>query len=200
MTGETPFRAAFWVSFGLLALIRVVFAARVRRAGERLMPDTTAVRREGLGVFVLRVASFFLLIGLLAAYWLDPPWMHALRLPLPAWLRWAGFGLGLLSLALLAWTEAALGAQWSAQLQLRDEHELITTGPYARVRHPLYTSVLGFGLGVALLTAHVLFVVFAILGPVGVMVRAPKEEQMLLERFGEAYRAYMQSTGRFFPR
>jgi len=200
MTADTPFRIAFWVLIGLLALIRVGFAVRVHRTGERLMPDAAAVRREGTGLFALRVVAFLLLIGLLAAYGFDPAWMRALRLPLPGWLRWAGFGLGLLSLALLAWTEAALGSHWSAQLQLRDEHQLITTGPYGRVRHPLYTSVLGLGLGLALLTAHILFVVFAILAPVGVIVRAPKEEQMLLERFGEAYRPYMQATGRFLPR
>lgn len=64
----------------------------------------------------------------------------------------------------------------------------------------VYSNSHSCGLGLALLTAKVLFLVFAFLGPVGVLVRAPKEEQMLLERFGEAYRTYMRSTGRYFPR
>ena len=200
MATETPFRVAFWVLLGLLALIRVVFAVRVRRSGERLMPDEAAIRREGTPLFALRILSFLLLLGLLAAYLANPLWMRSMQVPLPGWLRWAGFALALLSLALLAWTEGALGAQWSAQLQMRNQHRLITSGPYAHVRHPLYTSILGLGLGLALLTVHVLLVVFAILAPVGVMVRAPKEEQMLLERFGEAYRTYMQATGRYLPR
>ena len=200
MATETPFRVAFWVLLGLLALIRVVFAVRVRRSGERLMPDEAAIRREGTPLFALRILSFLLLLGLLAAYLANPLWMRSMQVPLPGWLRWAGFALALLSLALLAWPEAALGAQWSAQLQMRNKHRLITSGPYAHVRHPLYTSILGLGLRLALLTAHVLFVVFAILAPVGVMLRAPKEEQMLLERFGEAYRTYMQATGKYLPR
>lgn len=59
---------------------------------------------------------------------------------------------------------------------------------------------MGFGLGLALLTAHLLFIVFAIIAPLGILTRTAKEEAMLLERFGEAYRAYMRRTGRYFPR
>jgi protein-S-isoprenylcysteine O-methyltransferase Ste14 len=200
MSTEPLYRIAFWFLLGVLILIRVAFAVRVRRAGERLMPDEAAIRREGTALFTLRVVAFLLLLGLLAAYVANPPWMRSLKLPFPDWLRWSGFGVALLGLALLAWTEAALGAQWSAQLQLRAEHRLITSGPYARVRHPLYTSIIGFGLGLALLTAHLLFVVFAIVAPLGILARTAKEEAMLLGRFGEAYRAYMRRTGRYFPR
>ncbi len=200
MVPESTFYIAFWVLFGGLLLMRVYFSLRVRQAGERLMPDHEAIEREGRGMFVIRVAAFFLLIALLVLYALGSPWIRALSIPLPDWLRGAGFALGLASLALWAWTQAALGTEWSPQLQLREEHHLVTAGPYARVRHPLYTAMFGIGIAFALVTANWVFVLLAVAAIVGVIVRVPREEQMMLEKFGDEYRAYMGGTGRFFPR
>ena len=120
--------------------------------------------------------------------------------PLPAWLRWAGFALGLLSVVFWTWTQVTLDTQWSAQLQLTKEHHLITTGPYARIRHPLYAAMFGWSIALALLTANWIFIGIAILSIAGTVRRVPKEEQMMLEAFGDEYQAYMQHTGRFFPR
>lgn len=200
MTTETTFRLAFWILFGVLLLIRAYSAFRVRQAGERFLPDRAAIEREGRGMFAIRFVGFFILIALLVFYALNPPWIQALLIPFPPWLRWLGFFLGLTSLALMAWTQVELGTQWSAQLQLREEHHLVTTGPYARVRHPMYTAMFGWGIALALVTAHWIFVVLAVLAIAGVIARVPREEQMMIEEFGEEYRAYMQRTGRFFPK
>lgn len=200
MATESLFRVAFWVLLGLVLAMRVYFSVRVRQAGERLLPDREAVRREGRGAFIARVVLFVLLIAWLVLYTWNPPWLGGLSFPLPPWLRWVGFGVGLAGLALWTWVQAALGRQWSAQLQTRSGHRLITTGPYARVRHPMYTAMLGFGLGLALVTANWVFVGLAVLVVLGLVARAPREERMMLEQFGEEYRAYTQRTGRFFPR
>ncbi len=183
---------------GVLAM-RVYFMIRVRQAGERLMPDREAVRREGQGVFAARVVLFVLLIAFLVLYLLDVPWLRALAVPFPGWLRWLGFFVGLGSLAFWTWVQVVLGKQWSAQLQVRETHQLVTSGPYARVRHPLYTAMFGYGIGVALVTAHWVFIGLALLVIGGTAVRVPREEQMMIEEFGEAYRAYMKRTGRFWP-
>ena len=116
---------------------------------------------------------FFVLLAFLVLYALDVPWLR-LGIPLPPWLRWAGFALGVASLAWWAWTQAALGAQWSAQLQLREEHRLVTTGPYARVRHPLYTAMVGIAIAFALVTAHWVFVAFGIVSVAGLFSRVPR--------------------------
>jgi protein-S-isoprenylcysteine O-methyltransferase Ste14 len=199
MTGRAFF-FAFWFLFAAVLLVRIYFALRVRRAGERLLPDRQAIQREGFASFAIRVIAFLILIAVLALFAINPPWLSALTFPLPGGLRWAGFGLGLLSVGLLAWTEAELGSLWSAQLQLRQEHQLITSGPYARVRHPLYTAMYGLGLAFALVTASWIFVAFLALVVAGMGSRVGKEEQMMLEEFGEEYRAYMRRTGRYFPR
>lgn len=75
----------------------------------------------------------------------------------------------------------------------------MTTGPYARVRHPLYTAMFGVGIAFALVTANWVFVLLAV-AAIGVVARVPREEQMMIEEFGEEYKAYMQKTGRFFPK
>ena len=200
MTQETIFRIAFWILFAGVILMRMYFAIRVRQAKERVMPDRQAIEREGRGMFATRVVMFFLLLAWLMLYAIYPPWMKALAAPFPDWLRWAGFTLGLASLALWIWTQVALGKQWSPQLQLRQEHHLITSGPYARIRHPLYTAMIGYGTALALVSANWVFILFAILAIAGMAARVPREEKMMIEEFGEEYIAYMQRTGRFFPR
>jgi protein-S-isoprenylcysteine O-methyltransferase Ste14 len=200
MTTESIFRVVFWVLFAGVLIMRIYFALRVRRAGERVMPDRQAIEREGRGMFAVRVLMFLILLAWLVLYAIYPPWMEALSVPFPGWLRWLGFALGLASLGFWAWTQVALGKEWSPQLQLREEHHLVTTGPYARIRHPLYTAMIGYGTSLALVTANWVFVVFAVAAIAGLFARVPKEEQMMIKEFGEEYRAYMQRTGKFFPK
>lgn len=69
-----------------------------------------------------------------------------------------------------------------------------------RVRHPLYSSVFGWGLSLALLTANWIFVAVTLLSIGGLLWRIPREEQMMLEAFGDEYKTYMEHTVRFFPR
>ena len=199
MATETTFRLAFWALLAALLAVRAYFGARVRQAGERLTPDRRAIEREGRWLFAARLASFFGLLAVLGIYAVSPSWLDALALPFPDWLRWAGFALGAASIAGLAWVQATLGRQFSAQLQIRKEHELITTGPYARVRHPLYTAIIGIGVAFALVTANWLFVIMAVWVAVGLAARIPKEERMMIDEFGERYREYMRHTGRLLP-
>ena len=164
------------------------------------MPDKTAIRHEGVGLFASRVILFFILIAILVLYAIRHPWMQSLEFYLPPWLRWLGFAIGLLSIALTVWVELELGRQFSPQLQLRQEHQLVTSGPYSRVRHPLYTALDAYGLSLALVSANWFFVLFFFVSLIGLTLRVPKEEHMLLDQFGDQYHSYMQHTGRYFPK
>jgi protein-S-isoprenylcysteine O-methyltransferase Ste14 len=194
------FRIAFFILLGAMLIVRIYFNLRLKRAGERFMPDQQAIRHEGVGLFTSRVVLFFALIAILVLYAIHHPWMQSLDFYLPAWLRWLGFIIGLLAIALMIWVELELGRQFSPQLQLRQEHQLITSGPYSRVRHPLYTALIAYGLSLALVSANWFFVAFFILSMFGLFLRVPKEERMMLDQFGDQYRTYMQHTGRFFPK
>ena len=200
MGAEFVFRTAFWILFVGLLLMRGCSVLLVCRAGERVMPDRQAVEREGRGMYALRVLSFVVLLILLVLYAFDSPLLKPLSMPLPDWLRWAGFALGLVSLAFWTWTQIALGTEWSPQLQLRAEHHLVTTGPYARIRHPLYTAMIGMGTAFALISASWVFAFLDIVAIIGLLIRVPREEQMMLEEFKDEYRNYMNRTGRFLPR
>jgi protein-S-isoprenylcysteine O-methyltransferase Ste14 len=200
MSTEVTFRVVFFIVLGAMLITRLAFSLRVHQQGERTMPDRQAILREGVGLFALRVVLFLVLIAILVLYAINHPLIKGLEFTMQGWLRWAGFAIGFLSIGLATWAERELGRQFSPQLQLRQEHKLITTGPYRYVRHPLYTALFGFGLSLALLSANWIFVGFFILSLFGLGIRVPKEEKMLIEQFGDEYRNYMERTGRYGPR
>jgi len=200
MASEQLFRILFWILILGVLMMRIVFTLRVRLAGERVMPDRAAVQREGMAAFLVRVVGGFLVFGLLIAFAVQPAWLAELSIPFPDVLRWLGFLLGLAGLGIWIWAQIALGKEWSPQLQLREKHRLVTAGPYARMRHPIYSGMIVWVGGLVLLTANWIFVAFAVLMCGMFVARVPKEEQMMIDEFGEEYREYMKRTGRVFPK
>ena len=103
-------------------------------------------------------------------------------------------------LALLQRSHAALGKNWSITLELRENHQLVTRGLHRHVRHPMYSALLLYAVGLALALPNWLAglsYLAAVIALVG--LRLAPEEQMMLERFGEEYEAYMQRTKRLIP-
>ena len=201
MITETVFRFAFFVLFIMLLAMRIYFMLKVRRSGERIMPDEKAIEREGgRGYYILRVSIFFMLIVFLVMYFAGASWIDGFSFYLPDWMRWAGFAIGIVTIFFWTWVQVTLDTQWSPQLQLTKDHRLITTGPYARIRHPLYTGMCGWFISLSLLSANLIFLGACILAFAGLLWRIPREEQMMIETFGDEYKAYMQRTGRFFPK
>jgi len=200
MSLESWFRIAFWVLFGGLVIMQIYFARRVQQKGERVTADRTAIEREGWGYVVVRSISSLALIAFFVFYAINPPWFGVLSVPFPNWLRWTGVVLGAISFVFYGWSQATLGKEWSFHLQTRQEHHLVVTGPYARIRHPIYLALIVFLTGIALVTANWFFIVLLAISIVVLVRRIPKEEEMMIQEFGEEYRAYMRRTGRLFPR
>ena len=93
-----------------------------------------------------------------------------------------------------------LGRNWSITLQIRDQHQLVSKGVYGSIRHPMYTSFWLMAAGQALLLPNWVaglagFVGFSVL----FFLRVGKEERMMIETFGDEYRAYMARTKRIIP-
>ena len=156
--------------------------------------------QEGPVVLItLRLAGLVLWLSVFA-YMIDPNWMAWSAIPLPPWLRWAGAGLCAAGVVLLVWTLRSLGTNLTDTVVTRRDHTLITHGPYRWVRHPFYGCMALLVVAISLIAANGFFllagaVVFTLIG-----IRTRTEEEHLVARFGDSYRAYAATTGRFVPR
>jgi len=200
MSTDSIFRIAFWILFGGLILMQVYSAARVQRAGERVGADRSAIVRERWSYIVVHILGSLALIVFLVLYAINPPWLEVLSVLIPDWLRWTGILLGVASFGLYAWAQAVLGKEWSPHLQMRQEHHMVTCGPYACIRHPIYTAYLVFMTGIALVTASWFFIGLLAVSIIVFTLRIPKEELMLIEVFGAQYADYMRRTGGLLPK
>jgi protein-S-isoprenylcysteine O-methyltransferase Ste14 len=191
--------AIFWTLFTSMLLMRFWFAFRVWRTGERILADRAALHREGLLARGIAWLFLLLLAALVGHLWVQGGSVRRFAFPAPGWLRWAGFVLGIASVGLFAWTHEVLGRFWSPYLQLRPGHRLITAGPYARIRHPMYSAILGWMISLGLVAGNWIPLVFAAMCTLNFMLRIQGEEKMMLQQFGDEYRAYMKRTGRLLP-
>lgn len=113
---------------------------------------------------------------------------------------WLGLVVAIGSLAMFVATHRALGRYWSVSLDLREDHKLITSGVYQWVRHPMYTAFWLWAVAQALLLPNWVAGLAGIVG-FGTLyfLRVGHEERMMLDGFGEEYRAYMARTKRLVP-
>lgn len=112
----------------------------------------------------------------------------------------AGIVMTWLGLGLAIWARLHLGANWSGRVTIKEGHELIRTGPYARLRHPIYTGLLTAAVGTILFVGRWRAVLGAVLLVIAFSIKAKKEESMLTEQFGDAFQEHRRHTGFLFPR
>jgi protein-S-isoprenylcysteine O-methyltransferase Ste14 len=194
MSNELIFRILTVAILAGVLSISTYFRARADRRGGAVV-DPAGQRL----VLMLRLYGLAALLPLFA-YLINPDWVAWARFPVPDGLRWlaALAGVGLIPLAY--WVFASIGDNISPTASARQEAQLVTHGPYRWVRHPLYTT--GTGLIVVLvLVTGLWWLAAAALPALAVLVRRTSQEEVrLVEKFGDAYRAYMRRTGRFLPR
>lgn len=126
--------------------------------------------------------------------------LGARLLPLIPVLAIGGFTLAFLGMAIATWARLSLGRFWSDKVVLQSGHQLIRTGPYARMRHPLYSGVLLGVLGTALLLDQWRgLLAFAIL-LLNYIIKAKKEEHLLAAEFGAQFAEHVNHAGFLLPR
>ena len=152
-------------------------------------------------VFVNIIKIFGLLLWLSPlVYLINPAWMAWSKIGLPEWLRWLGVGLGVLCTFGIYWLFSSIGSNITPTSATRREHQLVTSGPYRWVRHPLYTVGSSLFIALGLMADNWFIVALGVLAFIAMARRTPKEEANLIEKFGDEYRDYMKRTGRYLPK
>jgi protein-S-isoprenylcysteine O-methyltransferase Ste14 len=144
---------------------------------------------------ILFTAGFFLLFSRSMEF--GP--LHARFIPPLHWLQVTGIVLTCAGVALAIWARLILGENWSARVVRKVGHELIRAGPYAYVRHPIYSGLSLAVAGTALFIGEWRGLVALVLVLVAESLKAKREEQFMLAEFGESYRQYQQRTGFLVP-
>ena len=199
MADEAFYRVLFVALYALFFIVRGYYRFVKPELAE---PEKAEKERKPFGKAEAAISCVILgYFGSMILYLLDLSWFAWTQIPnYPETVRWVGVLVALANIPLLAWIHRTLGKQYSPCLRIKESHSLITVGPYARVRHPMYTVLNGFSFGISLVTANFFIICFAILLTIVFPFIARKEEQMMLEEFDDEYREYMKRTGRFFPK
>jgi protein-S-isoprenylcysteine O-methyltransferase Ste14 len=126
-------------------------------------------------------------------------WLRTDVLPFHVWMGWLGIAITALGFALTFWARAVLGRNWSGNVTIKVNHELIRTGPYRFVRHPIYTGIILALIGTAIARDQWRGVVAVILLWLSFTIKRLKEEQFMRQTFGAQYVDYARATGAIFP-
>lgn len=184
-----------WIILAFWLVFIIVWAV-----SSRSVKPTVGGRRMWWREIRIRLAIAVLVILALRLFALGP----ALRAAHIHWVNRSaelgvtGVMLCALGVGLAIWARTYLGRNWGIPMSRKENPELVTTGPYAYVRHPIYGGILIAILGTAIGLSVVWLIPFA-LGAVYFIFAARREEQLLAALFAEQYRAYRKRTKMFVP-
>jgi protein-S-isoprenylcysteine O-methyltransferase Ste14 len=187
----------FTTIYFLAILVEIVIRAPLnkRRKQEKMSERRVTTQEKTL------LALLFLGMFLVPIIYGATDWLEFADYDLTSWAGWIGVIL-ITSAIFVFWrAHADLGINWSPTLEIREQHQLITHGIYGVIRHPMYASQWLWVIAQPLLLQNwiagwlnlIVFVFFYFL-------RVKAEEQLMIERFGDESRAYMQRVGAVFPK
>lgn len=177
---------AAWITLGIVWLI----GAFATKPVERIQTRSSRIT-QGL-VFVLGallMARAPLHLGALSRRFVP----HSLIV------GYIGLALTIVGLAIAIWARFYLGRNWSARVTIKKDHELVRTGPYAIVRHPIYSGIILALAGTVLGFGEIRALLGFILVIVGILLKSRLEEQFMSKQFGEEYARYREEVKSLIP-
>jgi len=102
-------------------------------------------------------------------------------------------------LTIVVWARATLAGNWSADVVLKENHELIVRGPYRYVRHPIYSGLILMAVGSVMVWGTTAAAVVLIGVPIMLWVKLSREERLLTRHFPEAYPRYKSRVKALIP-
>jgi len=194
---ETIFEYIFLAGIIAAEVIRFPHQQRDRRERRRKRATEDRTRPGDSALDILAFTG----MEIIPVIYIFSPWLDFADYTLPLWASW----LGVLLLGLMLWllwkAHSDLGQSWTATVEITERHALVTGGVYSAIRHPIYSALWLWGLAQALLLPNWIAGLAALLLFIPLyFTRVPREEQLLLDHYGEEYRAYTDRTGRVIPR
>jgi len=184
----------FYESFFPVVWIVFLLYWQIKAVGTK-----TTQRLEPVASRILRALTFLVAIILLSTTRIPLPWLYLHLWPGGLWPSWLGATVMVAGLLFAVWAREHLGSNWSRSVTIKQGHELITTGPYSVVRHPIYTGILVGFLGTAIALSQVRgFIVFILIFLV-LWLKLRMEEQWMRSQFGETYTTYAHQTAALVP-
>lgn len=176
-----------WVGF---AVVWALWAIRTKRTEQR---ESVASR---LSYSVLLMAGFYLIF----ARHVPIPWLRHPILPREASVQATGIAVTAVGLLFAIWARRYLGTNWSGTVTVKVGHELVRSGPYRWVRHPIYSGLLLAIIGTGIERGEIRSIVSFLLACAGFLVKLRREERFMKATFGAQYEKYTRTTGALIPR
>ena len=184
----------FYKSFFPVVWIAFILYWQIKAANTK-----TTQRLEPAASRMIRALIILIAILLLLTTRIPLPWLYLQLWPTGFWPFWLGAALTVAGLLFAVWARGYLGRNWSRSVTIKQDHELITSGPYAAVRHPIYTGVLTGVLGTAIALSQVRGVIVFALFFLVFWIKLRMEEQWMQSQFGATYTNYVQQTAALVP-
>ena len=190
----------FRIFAALILFTAIGISSYFRRKADRESGEKISRKVDGT-VFmnIVKIGGLILWLSPLV-YLINPAWMAWSKLGLPEWVRWLGVGLGILCTMGIYWLFSSIGSGITPTSATRKQHQLVTSGPYRWVRHPLYTVGSSMFIALGMMADNWFIITLGVLAFLAMASRTPKEEANLIEKFGDEYREYIKRTGRYFPK
>lgn len=193
---ETLFRILAALVLFTGAGISIYFRMKADRvSGEKLSRNADGTPM----MLVIRIFGLVLWLSPLV-YLLNPQWMAWSKIGLPEWVRWFGFGFGIIVVRLIYWLFISIQSGITPVSATRTNHKLVTHGIYRWVRHPLYSVGSSLYISFGLMADNWFVIFMGVVAFVVMAIRTPKEEANLIAKFGEEYQNYKKNTGALLPR
>jgi protein-S-isoprenylcysteine O-methyltransferase Ste14 len=186
MSGINPFSVA-WLTF---AVVWLIAAFRTKQTQERAPLGP----RLAYGIPVL-VGSYLMFVGNS-----DSGRLYSRIVPRSAAIEDIGLFLTIAGIAFAMWARFYIGQNWSGAVTVKVGHELVRSGPYRWVRHPIYSGILLAIIGSALARGKAVGLLSIALFWIGFLIKSRMEEEFMRKTFGEQYIQYAQETGALVPK
>jgi protein-S-isoprenylcysteine O-methyltransferase Ste14 len=186
-----PLDVSDWIDF-VWMLVGIFWAVGVLRS-------KPVARRQKLLPRLFHLAMMAAVLGLLFSNSTRIGFLGVRLIPKYSWIGWAGLCCTVAGCVFAVWARALLGSNWSSTVTVKEHHELIRSGPYGIVRHPIYAGLLLGIFGTALALGELRGVIALALAVVAWFRKARAEEEFLVGQFGITYICYCHKVKQLIP-